>query len=365
MIGEFNPGVITVPVTGFSVVINGVSKTFNMAPGNDAEVWWATNFPELLFSGPLGETLTNLSTQQPIRLAYRMEPANQDAVLSVAFTNNPTGSSSLDNDGWATVCFAPPQYVLAIDDKGMLPGDGIYSGTITPPLPGAVLSFNIQHYLPNGSNGRVFNVYSDQQGLVVSPDGATWQIDRANLASWFDDFPTASDFTGVGTYGFTISKMLGDENIIPGERTYTVDSNVTCQPTILPLPVGDFPAQLPDGERWTFTYRINGGAIQTHLENAFGVPMDTVLVNFLAYYGLFGTLVSTGNGGGTRAFLARYGQPITGGSANDPDRTSIQSNTIELLVNPDAPHDAVALMFGHSVTLYSCALVDWTKKDFE
>lgn len=361
-----NPDFMIRP-TGMTFEVNGVKETFPMrSEGIDMNAFHA-KFPNLEL-GSLDESVKNNSTTEHLRVRFQGYPPEQDGLVGLSFTDNPTGGSS---NGWATVCLAPAepelsQYVLTIDDKGLVPSDGIYSGTITPPLPSASLSFNIQQYLPNGSNGRIFNVYSDAQGLVVSPNGATWEIDRANLASWFDDFPTESDFTGTGTYQFTIIKMLGDENIVSGELTYIVDSTIPCQPSILALPTGDFPDRLPDGDQWTFTYRINGGAIQTHLENAFNVPMDTVLVNFLGYYGLFSNLVSNGGSDApkSRAFLAKYGHSIMGGSATDPDKTSIQSNTIELLVNPAAPHDAVTLMFGQSVTLHSCALVDWTKKEF-
>ena len=120
-------------------------------------------------------------------------------------------------------------YRLTIDDKGLLPEDNIYSGTIEPPLIGAVLSFNIQQYLPNGSNGRVFNIYSDPQGLVVSPDGATWKVDKSIVAPYWD-FPTSSNFITPAEYSLTLHKFLGDETLIDANLKYTVVTPVEPEP---------------------------------------------------------------------------------------------------------------------------------------
>lgn len=125
------------------------------------------------------------------------------------------------SDNILKCCLAPAtaHYVLTIDDKGMVPSDGIYSGTISPPYPDLVLSFNIQHY---ALIGRVFNVYGDPQGLLISEDGATWSVDRTKLASWWGRFPTEASFMPAGDYEFTISSFFGVENVESGSLTYTV-----------------------------------------------------------------------------------------------------------------------------------------------
>ena len=165
----------------------------------------------------------NIDTTAPHRIMF--VPRNTEGnPNSYILRQENTNQSFMElPDGSLVFCLSPKAYYLAIDDKGLVPSDGIYSGTITPPLPSAILRFNIQQHLPNGNNGLVFSVYSDAQGLVVSPDGTTWQVDKTNLASWFDNFPDASDFTTAATYEFTISKMLGDENLIPGELDYIVN----------------------------------------------------------------------------------------------------------------------------------------------
>lgn len=154
--------------------------------------------------------------------------------------------------------------------------------------------------------------------------------------------------------GQTIGKVISGGVDAPPE---------ICQPTILELPTGSFGEQLPNAAFWTFTYRINGGAIQTHEENAFDVNFSDVLVNFLGYYGLFGSLVTEGYGhNGQAAFFVGYNQPIQGGAIDDPYLISVEQNTIELLVNPNVQYDAVNLIFGRSITLHSCARINWRNK---
>lgn len=92
------------PLTGFTIDVNGIRKTFNI---NDADpmLWWSNNFPQLYFTGSVGETIHNMSDEN-LRVMYRYEPQNQDTALSVEFTDNPTADKS---DGWATVCLAPAE----------------------------------------------------------------------------------------------------------------------------------------------------------------------------------------------------------------------------------------------------------------
>lgn len=231
----------------WTVKINGVPldvPPYEVGNGTTIENWWIPVLTAINEDGRVsleydGElhTIWRNNTNENIRVELIGLPDYDSPYLTGIrdyFYDSPEGmnptlllENPLENNpqefNKVSFCLSPKVYYLAIDDKGLVPSDGIYSGTITPPLPGAVLSFNIQQYLPSGNNWRVFNVHSDAQGLVVSPDGATWQVDKANLASWFGNFPDASDFATAATYEFTISKMYGDENIIAGELDYVVN----------------------------------------------------------------------------------------------------------------------------------------------
>lgn len=78
------------------------------------------------------------------------------------------------------------RYTLTVDDKGIYPGDNIYSGTISPPTPSLYLSFHIQWYSDMNmdmgtSNSRVF--YIDNDNMQFSPDGSTWSVNLNTLQS--------------------------------------------------------------------------------------------------------------------------------------------------------------------------------------
>nr|WP_252322626.1 hypothetical protein [Acinetobacter beijerinckii] len=142
-----------------------------------------------------------------------------------------------------------------------------------------------------------------------------------------------------------------------GSLTFCLSASLNiqeCNPTVLTIP--DF--VIPDVMAvYTYSYRINGGEIITTTENAGGAPSQTVFTNIMAYYGLFSELVT--NDIGQKAFRAKYGEPIRGGSITDPNFIQTQSNTIEFLLTENAEHDLIETIFGHSITLHSCAIVNW------
>ena len=144
---------------------------------------------------------------------------------------------TIGEDGSIHVCLAPyippivvepVSYILTIDDKGLVPIDGIYSGTITPPLPNIELGFNIQQYLSNGSNGRVFNIHTSPDGLRISPDGGSWTVDKALVASYWD-FPTAEDFTTPATYSLSIATIDPALAVTPAQLDYVVEVPFSTQ----------------------------------------------------------------------------------------------------------------------------------------
>lgn len=253
--------------------------------------------------------------------------------------------------------------ILTIDDKGLFPSDGIYTGTISPPRPELATNiywvFNIQWYRSlndTSGNGRVFRVDSDS--ISFSDDGTRWFVDINHLANWVTP-PQASHFEAAGAYELTISVQYAIEDFSPekqaiARRQYIVDSPSNCEATILEIPDLIIPNI---GQQYQYSYRVNGGEIVTSNENAGGENAQIVITNILAYYGFFNDLVT--NGTGKKAFRAKYGEPVKGGSLTDPNFVQAQSNTIELLLTEGAEHDLIKTIFGHAVTIHSCAIVDW------
>lgn len=141
-----------------------------------------------------------ISTDIESNLRIKLVPFGDDPPASyTAPTDNPTFMEH--EDGSLTFCLlkASNQLVLTIDDKGLQPIDGIYSGTISPPIPNLNFNFNIQWIKPDHStNGRVWDINTDG-GLSISNDGSQWFADIRN------DPPRAGSFGLDGTYSLTIS----------------------------------------------------------------------------------------------------------------------------------------------------------------
>lgn len=165
----------------------------------------------------------------------------------------------------------------------------------------------------------------------------------------------------------------GDINIISGhiheKQVYTngimftifipkyVPPAPVCTPTVLDM----LTDTIPDvGSPYQYSYRVNGGPIQTNSENAGGNPAQPVMVNILGYYGFFPTLVDNGSHPGPRAFLAEYGSPIRGVGTDDPNLVTTETNTIEFLLTDGAQYDLIQTVFGGPITLYSCGTANFT-----
>lgn len=130
-----------------------------------------------------------------------------------------------------------------------------------------------------------------------------------------------------------------------------------CTPTVLDMLTQEIPAV---GDVYQYSYRVNGGPIQTTTENAGGNTAQPVFVNILGYYGLFPTLVDNGSHPGPRAFLAEYSSPIRGVGTDDPNLVTTETNTIEFLLTDGATHDLILTVFGGPITLYSCGTANFT-----
>lgn len=161
-------------------------------------------------------------------------------------------------------------------------------------------------------------------------DGEIWEIKESNTNPTID---------------------INDEGVI---QFCLAPFESVCTPTMLYIP----DMTIPEVENaYSYSYRINGGAVITKNENAGGALANTVFVNILGYYGFFNALVTTGTD--IKAFLAKYDMPIQGGSIHHPNFVQTQSNTIEFLLTPNAEHDLIQTIFGEDITLNSCALVNW------
>lgn len=128
------------------------------------------------------------------------------------------GKVSTDGGG---ITPSPSQVLFTIDDKGLQPVDGIYSGTISPPNPGYICSFNIQWYRSAtdlGGNGRVANINKDS-GLYLNEDGSRWFVDVNNLANWAER-PTPDKFQTAGMYALSIYAWNFEGQ---GQRKYFVE----------------------------------------------------------------------------------------------------------------------------------------------
>jgi len=287
---------------------------------------------------------------------------NVPYISRMNLTGNPT--AKIDNEGiisfWLEanneVQIPDPEpettYHLTIDDKGLLPEENIYSGTIEPPLIGAVLSFNIQQFFPNGSNGRVFNIYSDPQGLIVSPDGATWKVDGATVASSWD-FPTASDFITPATYSLSINKMYGDEVIVGANLEYIVEAE-PCTPTVIPInnnPMGV--------DNLVFKYSINGGEIISLTQNTdSSAKIHTVLANILFYSNAILSSYGMGNfySSVAKNYFINYDYPIQGAPSGNGEPM-----TVEFWATPNVDNCLVTKAFGGDFVLHSCGKIVWTE----
>ncbi|WP_445344636.1 hypothetical protein [Acinetobacter bohemicus] len=281
-------------------------------------------------------------------------------ISSMKLIGNPT--AKIDSDGiisfWLEANNEVPEpepettYHLTIDDKGLLPEENIYSGTIEPPLIGAVLSFNIQQFFPNGSNGRVFNIYSDPQGLIVSPDGATWKVDGATVASSWD-FPTASDFITPATYSLSINKMYGDEVIVGANLEYIVEAE-PCTPTVIPIN-----NNLMGVDNLVFKYSINGGEVKSHTQNTdSSAKIHTVLVNILFYSNAILSSYGMGNfySSVAKNYFINYDYPIQGAPSGNGEPM-----TVEFWATPDVDNCLVTKAFGGDFVLHSCGKIVWTE----
>ena len=283
---------------------------------------------------------------------------NVPYISRMNLTGNPT--AKIDSDGiisfWLEANNKPPEseitYRLTIDDKGVTPEDNIYSGTIEPPLIGAVLSFNIQQYLANGNNGRVFNIYSDPQGLIVSPDGATWKVDGATVASSWD-FPTASDFITPATYSLSINKMLGNEIILGTNLEYIVEAE-PCTPTVIPIN-----KNLMGVDNLVFKYSINGGEIISLTQNTdSSAKIHTVLANILFYSNAILSSYGMGNfySSVAKNYFINYDYPIQGAPSGNGEPM-----TVEFWATPNVANCLVTKAFGGDFVLHSCGKIVWTE----
>lgn len=233
------------------------------APEREQSIWWTLEIDNEFVTDNIGDDgdlleeylksnsstlgITGEYTDSPSKITLTNLTNNRKFVRLIpsilyksemSFSGN--GTVSIGSDGTISFWLEANEdatelpevvYRLTIDDKGLLPSDNIYSGTIEPPLPGIVLGFNIQQYTPNGSNGRVFNIYSDPTGLQVSEDGATWWVDKSTVdSSW--DFPVESDFTTPATYELSIHEFMGypEPEVTPASLEYVVEESET-EPT--------------------------------------------------------------------------------------------------------------------------------------
>ncbi len=125
--------------------------------------------------------------------------ANDDPTPAYAVeSGNPTFIEH--EDGSLNFCLAKaiPQILLTVDDKGLQPVDGIYSGTISPPNNDLFLNFNIQWSKPDHStNGKSWDLNTDN-GIYISTDGSQWFADIRSKP------PRSGSFTSVGTYALEI-----------------------------------------------------------------------------------------------------------------------------------------------------------------
>lgn len=150
MVTVFSPNA-TIETTGFTMDVNGKRRTFNILENSDPVEWLTYEFPDVEFTGPFGETINNRGSEN-LRVMYRYEPPNQDAALSIEFTDNVTGGSSVDNpDGFATVCLAPSTCV----EQGV---DIIINRSI--PLPAG--TYYMEYQLNDGDWQRIEKTYSAQ-----------------------------------------------------------------------------------------------------------------------------------------------------------------------------------------------------------
>jgi len=92
-----------------------------------------------------------------------------------------------------------------LDDKGYLPSDGVYSGTIDPPTPGLPLQFYVSFIPPGGGNPTTFiDSNLEPAALVVSPDGATWTFALLAYTPNGNAPLDSSAFAASGTYSLHI-----------------------------------------------------------------------------------------------------------------------------------------------------------------
>lgn len=330
-------------------IVDGVELPFDAPPLPwSGTMILAENYPYELPEGfQAGSGVSYISNLGNI--PHRFEVKSRSDDLLVFIYDNPT-AVKLDNaNKHVGVCLAPSISAntnFTIDDKGLFPADGIYSGTISPASFNADIFFSIDKYTPDGIFAGRIAANSRDTGIYLNEDGSRWYADVNNLNGW-GPRPDANSFQDDGKYIISINGQRS-------QREYIVDASLDCEPTILEIPALTIPEV---GKKYAYSYRVNGGNVITLEETAGGAPSQTVFTNILAYYGFFSDLVTSDTG--PRAFRAKYGEPVKGGSRTDPNFIQAQSNTIEFLLTEGAEHDLIQTIFGHAVTIHSCAIVDW------
>ncbi|GGI59361.1 hypothetical protein [Acinetobacter vivianii] len=330
-------------------IVDGVELPFDTPPLD----WSASRILEENYPYEVPEGFTVGSGVSQIinldNIPHRFEVRSRSDDLLVFLYDNPT-AIKLDNaNKHVGACMAPglsTNINFTIDDNGLFPADGIYSGTLSPPVLNADIYFKIEKYTLDGIFAGVIATNSRDEGIYLSEDGSHWYANLNNPNGWMPR-PDASSFQDDAKYVIAINGNRA-------QREYIVDSSLNCEPTILEIPALTIPEV---GKKYTYSYRVNGGNVITLEETAGGAPSQTVFTNILAYYGFFSDLVTSDTG--PRAFRAKYGEPVKGGSRTDPNFIQAQSNTIEFLLTEGAEHDLIKTIFGQAVTIHSCAIVDW------